>query len=324
MLTNIAILLIAASLLVLVASCNSQPSSEQRVGASNAIVRQPNVIDSIPVGISLPYCELEVAPEPQPIEDWFNSPEDAELAGEWKPSSTNRAISALDPDTATLGQILDRSRLAMGDIVTYKACTTTVERRSPDQEFTLGFFAFTSVHSYDHQLSVVKDSEHRGGESWENLLLGSRRFERNTDHGWQESKVDPARGMQPVPPSEGIAWVLYEDDIELISTNETADNGEKVYRLAFTSMLDGFINEEEVQTARTTSVLINQETFRIVSFIQEKYPSFKWSNDWSQNVSYVDWWLSNVYTQHYYDYNLPVVLEAPEKYVPFEETVMSR
>lgn len=316
-------LLFATSVVLLIAACSSQATSERGTTTSNDIIRQPHIVAALSDEMTLAECELQFTDVPSPV-SWAKTPEEEASLYEWTLGSAYKAMPLLDPNTATLEQILDRSRVAMGDIVTYKSCSKSLDRDSPGAEFSTNFYDFTAFHSYDHYRSVMKNSVDSSAQFWESLKLGSTDFRRDTDHSWEESQPSPAAGMQPTPPSEGLAWILYEHDLELISNNETADNGEKVYRLAFTKMLPGFINEDEVQTARTTSVLISHETFRMVSYIQEDYPGFEWPTDWSKKVAYVDWWLSDVYTMHYFDYNVPVVLESPEDYVPYEETVMTR
>lgn len=141
-------LLIIASVLILAATaCSSKATDERQTGTGNAIVRESNAIAALQEQGSLADCELQVGGT-QPLESWAKTPEEAESLYEW--TLGNTVSQPLDPDTATLEQILERSRLAMGDIVTYKSCGTSVDRESVSQEFSDSTHNFSVFHSYDH------------------------------------------------------------------------------------------------------------------------------------------------------------------------------
>jgi len=293
------------------------------VGSDSPFAGQSNTITSTLQQVSLADCELQIGGT-QPLDSRATTPEEAESLYKWTLGNTNTVISPLDPKTATLEQILDRSRLVMGDIVTYKFCATRMVRESSDQEFSVRSYEFVAFHSYDHIRSVTVHPEIDGGYFWESLSLGSRFLNRSSDQGWEESFEPPADGMQPTPPSAGLASALYEDEIELISTDEVSDSGEKVFRLAFTEIHEGSKNGEILQNVVITSVLISQETFRIVTYIREEYAHYEQRTRSNGGLVRLDWWLGDISTTHYYDHNLPIVLVAPDDYIPWQETVMAR
>jgi hypothetical protein len=319
----IANLLITTSALILFTACISQDTGEQRVGVGSTLVGQSKVVTASHEDIALADCELEIGGT-QPLESWAKTPEEEQSLYEWTLGQTNTTSPPLDPETVTLEQILDRSRLAMGDIVTYKSCGTTVDRKSSSDVFSTQSNNFRVFHSYDHYRTVHKYSERMGGNYSESLSMGSRRFNRDSNNEWEELDGPPSNGMQPTPPSAGLASTLYEGGIKLISTNEVSDYNEKVFRLAFSETHEGSKNGEILQNTVITSVLVSQETFRIVTYIREQYADYEQRARSNGGLARVDWWLENIGTTHYYDYNLPVVLVVPDDYISWQESAMAR
>jgi len=319
-----ATLLITTSILILAAiACSSRATDEQQISADSLIADRYNAIASTLDQVPLADCELLVGGT-QPLESWAKTPEQEQSLYEYTLGQTNTGSPPLNPETATLEQILERSRLAMGDIVTYKTCGMLVERDSFQQEFGTPDRSFGVFHSYDNYRTMDKRQGIMSDFFTEILAVGSQHFIRTHNHGWEESSEPPAGGMQPSPPSTGFARDLYRDDIKLVSTSELADNGEKVFRLAFPEKFENSANGEIVYNTATNTVLISQKTFRIVTKIRDKHADYPATANSNGKTAREAWWWHVVATTHYYDFNLPVVITVPENYIPWQETVMAR
>jgi hypothetical protein len=326
--------LIATSALIIVAiacsSNSSQTRDEQQVGSYSLIADQYDTIASTLDQVPLADCELQIGGT-QPLESWAKTPEEEQSLYEWTLGQTNTGSPPLDPETATLEQILERSRLAMGDIVTYKTCGISITRNAIDQDPVASMHSFGVFHSYDHYRTVTKH-QHEGELSdnfTELIAVGTQHFMRSHNRGWEEgSKPSRPTDMQPSPPSMVLAGGLHRDDIKLISTSEVAHNGENVFRLEYSRLSEPYNRDRIVYDtatkSRTDALLISQETFRIVTHIQDQY-SYEPASDGSNGKTAREaWWWHNAGTTHYYEYNFPVVITAPDDYIPWQETVMAR
>jgi hypothetical protein len=326
-----ATLLITTSVLILAAvACSSQTTVEQQVSSHSLIAEQYNAIASTLDQVPIADCELLVGGT-QPLESWAKTPEEEQSLYEWTLGQTNTGSPPLNPETATLEQILERSRPAMGDIVTYKTCGISVTRNAIDQDPTASMHSFGVFHSYDHYRTVSKhqNEEDPSDRFSELIAVGSQHFIRTHNHGWEEgSRPSRPTGMQPSPPSMVLAGGLYRDDIKLVSTSEVAYNGENVFRLEYSRLSEPYNPDRTVYdkatNSRTDALLISQETFRIVTHIQDQF-SYEPATDGSNGKTAREaWWWHNAGTTHYYEYNLPVVITAPDDYIPWQETVMAR
>lgn len=235
--------------------------------------------------------------------------------------TSTAALHQVDLDTATLEQVLNRTRLAMGDVVTYKTRGTIVDRVS-GEEFSAPTRNFAEFHSYDRYKFGSDYSEYEGGQFVEWLSVGSQLFTRNSRHGWQEAHEPSSEPRTPVPPSQGFLSFLYQDGIELVSTDEITEDGVKVYRLGSTEKVEHFWSGDPVLETRTVSLLIDKESFRIVTRIIDKnYTRNIVDATDSEPSTKSDRW-QMVHTEHYYDFNEPVVIEVPDDYIPWADVAV--
>jgi hypothetical protein len=217
-------------------------------------------------------------------------------------------IEPLDPETATLKQILGLSWLANDDVTTYKSCQLRVHRISDDEAELrwVKFVEFGSEGRYGFRTAHLEDvfSEYRS--------VGSQRFKRSSRHDWEEAVPSPG-GPTPNLASELFRSFLDENGVELLSSNEVTDAGVAVYRLGDKKLFTILENSIDVGTQiRSTTVLVDQKTFRIVTGIIEQ--------DYETPL---EGHTPGTTTEHFYDYNEPVVIEIPDNYVPWSEPVAS-
>ena len=113
-----------------------------------------------------------------------------------------------------------------------------------------------------------------------------------------------------------------ENEFSLISADEITDAGISVYRIGYTTEVEhnwGSVPPAGPTTKEiyTLSLLIDKESFRLVSRIVEKdystIPSGTPNSTWWQMDRRND----------FYDYNQPVVLEIPDDYFPWTEPAVS-
>ena len=242
-------------------------------------------------------------------------------------SSPDAASEPVASESLSLEEIINRSRLAMADVITYKT-----RREEFDSEFygdlTLSSGGFSEFHSYDRFVYGAIDTDNGGIKLTEWLQVGNRVFLRPSETVWQER--EPFSGpMDPTTWSSSQLSHLFRHDFELISTDEVTSGGVAVYRIAYTedrvkrwAQSPGYAeNFEVVWGARpvsvlyTTALLIDKESFRVVSRVADldyrSEPSeLREVTSWQKHIK-ID----------YYDINEPVVIEVPDQYVPWEELV---
>ena len=228
----------------------------------------------------------------------------------------------LDPATATLDQILQRSRAAMSEVTSYKTRGETVTDPSPVNILGAARY-FTEWQSPDRARNRVEVSEKESQESWftEIVSVGGQIFTRSLDSTRHEQPpLELIRSEWPYSPP-----VIYLDapDIELVSANATTDEGVKVFRPEFSEAprhadIDG--EKPILYGARRPeahhTLLVSQETYRFVSVtVETRMPYGDAAEADGEAVP-----LSSINKNHFYDYNVPNVIEIPGEYVLWSET----
>ena len=232
----------------------------------------------------------------------------------------------LDPSTATLEDVLQHARAAMGDVTTYRTRETSVSRDS-NNETSVPYRGFSEFQSHDHYRFGNGSPEDEGGYYFENLVSGTQSFIRKSDPEWQEQEPIFDRG-EPVSTADNLISYLDADGIELMSSDEVTDDGTKVYRLGTIENYDQLLVETSGQTGdpawgvhtRTTSMLIDQESFRIVARVFDKLYKNSFYDKSSSDPRTNTEWAQTIYTVQIYDYNEPIVIEAPAEYVPWSDS----
>ncbi|MDA1278876.1 MAG: hypothetical protein O3B95_02375 [Chloroflexi bacterium] len=241
--------------------------------------------------------------------------------------STATTIPPLDPATATLEQILNRTRAAMGQVTSFKTRGTLVAFPNPEG-FDGTIETFSEWQSPDRVGWLTKAPEdpgdYRGGEGLaltvEGVTVGDHTFIRMSDEPgseWHEQPHNPNRLSSD--PFSALLLLLDASNIELVTTNEATNTGDTVYRLEFggypvTQSIDPERLSEEELTAlehlssRTrTTLLIDRESFRYVTVITTQRPE-----DPTKDEAIVKAIMAgSINTTYYYDYNVPLVIELP-------------
>ena len=233
--------------------------------------------------------------------------------------------AALETGTVTLGQVLERTRLAMSDVITYKTYGTSVDSDSTGNS-SFSSHHYSEFHSFDRYRFGSFSPENEGAWSQEFLVVGPMVFTRSSDAMWQEQKPFPGP-RTPTRPSDGYLSFLYADDIQLISTNELTDDGRSAYRIGFINNFEPPYSEsgnpEDVHAflvhSYQDSYLIDAESFHIVSRTTTKLYKSDFFDDASGKPRSNIEWYETLVTANFYDFNAPVVIEVPGAYVPWAE-----
>ena len=249
----------------------------------------------------------------------------------------------LDPATATLDEILERSRIAMGDVTSYKIRGAVVTERSIGSDFvssrrTDEFRVWQSPDRL-HIRSESAASGFRDAHLTETVFMGDQIYSRSGTTGWQQPEsFSPSRWSEQAYSAHVI--VLDAPDMKLVSRNEETDDGTKVYRLEYTESPFLPLYEEaqaesegpeggiprfpETVSTNLNTLLIDQQTFRIFAQFtngtRETTPADRNTADADgANVmlsSGTDERRHTVQTAYYYDYNVPNVIEPPTEFDP--------
>ncbi len=249
--------------------------------------------------------------------------------------------AAFDIGAPTLEQVLDRTRSAMNEITSYRTRGASLDRDSTT-EFSLPARDFSEQQSRDRYRFGLDSTEYEGGYFSESLTIGSRNFnrsDRETNLEWQESEPIFDRGEWVSPFDVILATFLNTDKPDpripdgfeliskLISRDEVTDDGIRVYRIEIIGHYDPphveGISSDGGRTfgleTRTTSLLIDKESYRLVAMsISSRYVSNFYDESSSEPPANIEW-AETLYTERYYDYNEPIVVEVPDEYVPWSD-----
>ena len=137
----------------------------------------------------------------------------------------------LDPATATLDEILERSRIAMGDVTSYKIRGAVVTEISIGSDFVISQRTdeFRVWQSPDrlHIRSESAASGFRDAHLTEIVFMGEQVYSRSGTTGWQQPELfSPSRWSEQTYSAHVI--VLDAPDMKLVSRNEETDDGTKV------------------------------------------------------------------------------------------------
>ena len=211
-----------------------------------------------------------------------------------------------DPNTELLKGILDRTRLAMSHVVTYRTKGTATEAMNHGEQ-EVSFLSYSEHQSPERYAFGDRYFEHSDIQfiEWEKVDL--QNFQWNSEPIWQEIKPNTGP-MSSTPLSETVFESLNEDTVRLIAIDELSDDGVEVYRIQSTESHSQIVGgKERLATLVTTAVLIDKQTFQVVSAISDKLINHDPADDES-------WQITHKYD--YYDYNQPIVVNVPNEYVP--------
>ncbi|MDA1278877.1 MAG: hypothetical protein O3B95_02380 [Chloroflexi bacterium] len=239
---------------------------------------------------------------------------------------------SIDPLAPTVDQIIERTRAAMNEFTSYRIRGASLERQSKTAELSLAYRSFSERESRDRYRSLTDIDPDAGGYLLEFVVLGPRMFRndgRETYSGWQESEPIYDRGERESAfdiilstLDSAYAESVDKNEIQLVSTDEVTDDGIRVYRLESVNNFRHSWNRDGVFEVRTTSLLIDQETYRLVARTVDKHSQNGWLAGSSLKMpADVDGW-QWLFTERYYDYDVPIVVKVPDEYEPWSGTAM--
>lgn len=249
----------------------------------------------------------------------------AAACGTDEPASqlSSTAIKPLDPATATLDQILERTRAAMSEITSYKTRGVVDSNLahtdpSPSNEF---FTEWQYPDRHRNQMGPLK-GEGESGFVTELLSVGDRYFARLNDSDWQEQQ--PRANNEDADRSYGFPLIdLDSSDVKLISTDEFTDDGVPVFRLEFrgypaaqTTDSEELLAIEQSRSRVRVTLLIDQKTFRYETVIIESLGENESNVDTTANATLG----GSTITYDFYGYNEPLDIELPTENVRLLES----
>ena len=172
------------------------------------------------------------------------------------------STGTFDMRAVTVEQVLDRARLAMGEIASFESRGCFLWRSSTSG-FEKSWVDFSSGAKHpDPYDDDVHLSEWR--------TVANQAFHLNSDQYWEEA-VEPQSEPRTVSQAaENLLRMLDSDGIQLRSTIERTGYGVEVYRLEFTEQQGRPVREGyEIKTVKTT-LLVSQESFRIVATLWDQ------------------------------------------------------
>lgn len=259
----------------------------------------------------------------------------------------NTGFSKLDPSRATLEQIIERSRAAMGKVTAYKTRATLVTENSRDQTAREMFGTLNNPRRYGPRESQITQewqspnryftrselTDARFGDliTNESIIIGDQLFSRFNETEWIQAETPPSPWPEIVHSSHIL--VLDASDMKLVSSDEETEDGRKVYHLEFSvnpfaalyeqqfaeSESEGFFDPPEypkVVDSFVTTLLIDHETFRIVRKVGDGRNETV-HDPVEGMLNAVDEWSTSYTSIEYYDYNVPNVIEEPAEFTKY-------
>lgn len=226
--------------------------------------------------------------------------------------TTTPAGDYLDPSTATLEEILERTRAAMGEITSYQTRGTLVADGLTDDDGGSGEY-FTAWQSPDNFMFRIEGHDPDSGELqvMEFRNIGLRSFARNSGEDWQEMQPRPEPLREQVLP--GHLRLLDMDSVKLIANDAISESGTRLHRLEVIETLE---SSPESSMVVTTTLLIDANTYLFVTAISDQMLTFILHSRVNGVESEVPSFGHSVYTSEYHDYNKPVEIEIPENFTP--------
>ena len=220
---------------------------------------------------------------------------------------------------------MDKARLAVSDIVSYKSRGTYTTRSSTSGfEEPIREFSEHAANGNYRSGTEHPDPYDDGIHLTEFRTVGTQNFSFNSGYGWKESSK-PRSEPSVIPASKYFLWFLDRNDIKLRSTNErTEDGNEEVYRLEFSETYEQALREGGfLVEVRTTTLLVSQESFRVVAWLQDAHGDrYAVSAASEINEDTHSRWGESFNITEFYDFNKPVVIEVPDSYVPWSEAAV--
>lgn len=210
----------------------------------------------------------------------------------------------------------------MGEVTSYKTRGEMASMQTPVGFDSAGRY-FTEWQSPDRGRSRIEqtDSTSESALFDEIVGVGGQIFIRIHDSTWREQPPrDVDRAEWPFSPP-----IIYLDapDIELTSRAEITDEGVKVFRLEFSEAprpasieSDNAVIDISRRPEVHTVLQIDQETFLYVSVtVETRMPEYAVAAD--PEPVLIGW----INKSSFYDYNVPVTINAPDEYEPWTGTM---
>lgn len=260
----------------------------------------------------------------------------------------NAGFSKLDPSRATLEEILERTRAAMGKVTAYKSRAIQITDNSRDQAARALFGTLNNPRRYDPQESQIvqewqspnryftrsemNEVQFDDLKTNESIVIGNRVFSRMNETEWIQ--VESPSSPWPEIANSSHILVLDAPDMKLVSSDEETEDGRKIYRLEFSVNPFAALYEQQfagseserplgrseypkVDNSFVTTLLIDHETFRIVQKIDDGRNETVHDPADGMLSNRVEEWSTSLTSTEYYEYNVQNVIEEPAEFTKY-------
>lgn len=249
--------------------------------------------------------------------------------GSQNSSNSPDFIDPFDPATATLEEILERTKAAGDEITSYKTRGTVVVETSSDDPDEGGTGELlTEWQSPDRYRVTMKGTDPLTELASGNVILnvGTQSFY-NVEWPTNESSwIEMTPRTSPDPSINGAyptSYLFETGDVELVDSTATADYGSAAFEITIQlpspkEGQGGNQSEEFISQTINHHLTISTESFLVIEHGLDA--TLKFEDHGSINrVEYTEEkTVRQELTYNFYDHNEPVSIEIPENYQPWQ------
>jgi hypothetical protein len=228
--------------------------------------------------------------------------------------------------TTTLEEILERTRSALNEVTSYQSRGTMIVKSSSDDPSEGGTGEIsTAWQSPDRHRMTMEGVDYDSGDPVGNeiLTIGNQQFFNlnwpTDETEWHEmAPIDTSVRVHPA--EKPLLYLLDNTDIELLSPDKILEDGSRAIELKINQAPTSpeTFGPELIDQAVYHIVLIDPTTFLFIH--QTTVAVIEFEDRGSKNgVQYTELKrIDQQFTYEFFDYNVPLTIEAPNNYQPWQ------